>query len=334
MHTFQLRQTIASALADVAEAEPFLNAVSTVSMVFDAMTEQLQLIAEGGAKLPEATAALHAKCAGLARVTAGINPRRFYLGLERLQQALRSLAPPVLADGKLLADVAQGVEEFAAGYDAFLARPSGRTAIPLILMARKLNDRMPLFMNTLGLLHSMNEDTSAPAAGCAELTLLLPAVSSLPGYAQRLMALDALYAETCLLLAVSRAEFPLRIAKLSTGGMWVRVSGESRAVAWMAEFTVAAARFLYRNYSTDAKFAASARTNETIDMVLGLSQRLKDAGFDAGKVAQHVTRAAPAVFKELATLMEGQPSVTVNQAVVSIGDELNKVLLKDHARAV
>jgi len=333
MHSFELRHTIDQVLLDVADAEPLFTAVATLSMVFDAMTEPLLVIAEGGNKLPEATAALHARFAGLSRVTAGINPRRFYQGLERLQQGLARMRSPALPDDKLISELSSGVEEFAAVYDAFLARPSGKTAIPLILQARTLNDRLPVLMNTLAALRSRQADSGTLDERSAEMTLSLPAVSTLPDFARRLLALDTLYNETCVLMGISRSEQPLRISKIESGSLWARVVGDRRAIAWLCEFLQDSASFMYQNYTADAKLAGAGKTIEAIDAVLRLSQRLKDAGLDAARVPQHVARCAPSLFKELGTLIEGQPSITVNQVTVSIGDELNKLLLKGHALA-
>ncbi len=321
MHSYDLRRTIDDVLFDAAQAEPFFHAVGTLAMVFDSMAEPLLMIAEGGNRLTEATTALHTRFSALSRVTAGINPRRFYQALERLQEGLHRLAPPALPDDRLISELSKGVEEFAALYDAFLSRPSGKTAIPLILNARTLHDRLPVLINALAVLRAAHDEAPPPNAQSASLSLVLPAVSTLPDYAQRLLALDALYAETCVLLSVSRVEHPLRVARIESDGLWLHVFGEARAMGWIAEFIQASASFMYQNYATEGKLS---------DAVLNLTQRLKDAGIDSTRAAQHVARSAPVIFKNLGLLIERQPSVTVNHTKVSIGDELNRVLLQGH----
>ncbi|MGR6805089.1 hypothetical protein ACU6VI_02115 [Sphaerotilus natans] len=96
----------------------------------------------------------------------------------------------------------------------------------------------------------------------------------------------------------------------------------------MVTFVEQTASWIYRTYTSEGQLASVPRKIEAIESLLGLTLRLQEAGLDTSDMQDHIEKSAVAISKNLATLLDGQPSVTVNENSISIQTELNKVYLE------
>lgn len=328
MHTFELQRNITRLFAELESFQPFTSALSTLAQSAEAMDQNLPGIAEGGDKLSQSAGKIHTHLAHANRTTSTINHRQFFRALEHFQRSILQFQPSISPRTELISHLNARVEEFAALYDAFLSSQSGKNALPLLLAARSLQTKLQAFLDSLQLFEESVGSYDIPSSSEAPLALWLPAHFELADFARRLLALQSLYSELCMLLSISESDHPLRISKIESGSLWVKVFGESRVIAMMVSFVEQTASWMYRTYTTEGKLASIPRKVETIDSLLGLTKRLKETGLDTSAIESHIEKSAVALSKDLAVLLDGQSSVTVNEQTISVGLELNKLFLE------
>lgn len=327
MHAFELQQNIGRFFAELESVRAFTDAVSVLAQSADALARYLPGLAEGGSKISEAGGQIHNHLLLVQRITSGINHRQFFRALEHFQRSICQLYPSPAQQLELISHLNTRVEEFANLYDGFLSNPSGKNAIPLILSAQSLQPKLQVLIGSLQLFEEFVGGHDIPNSSEAPLALWLPAHLDLAEFARRLVALQLLYSELCMLLSVSESDNPLRISKIESGSLWVKVFGESRVVGLMVSFIQTTASWIYRTYTTEGKIASVPRKVEAVDSLLGLTKRLQEAGIDTSNMQPHIEKSAVAISKELATLLNGQSSITVNEQMISVGTEISKVHL-------
>ena len=328
MHTFELQRNIEHFFAELESFKPFTDAVSALAQSADALDQYLPGLAEGGNKLNDAAAHIHNYLARVPQTTSAINHRQFFRALEHFQRSIIQLQPSPSPRAELISHLNVRIEEFAGLYDAFLSNQSGKHAVPLLLAAQKLQTKLQVLIGSLQLFEEFVGENDIPSSSEAPLALWLPAHLDIADFARRLLALQSIYSELCMLLSVSENDHPLRISKIESGSLWAKVFGESRVVGLMASFIEQTATWIYRTYTSEGKLASVPRKIEAIESLLDLTGRLKEAGLDTSEMQSHIVKSAVAVSKQLAVLLDGQASVMVNDQTISVATEVSKALLE------
>lgn len=328
MHTFELQRSITRFFAELDGFQPFTAALSALAQSAEAMEKFLPGIAEGGEKLNQSATKLHTHFAHAHRTTSSNNHRQFYRALEHFQRSISQLQPSISPRTTLISQLNTEVEAFATLYDAFLSNQSGPNALPLILSAQSLQTKLQVLLDSLQLFEESVGSYNIPSSSEAQLALWLPAHLDLADFARRLLAIQSIYSELCMLLSVSESDYPLRISKIESGSLWAKLFGESRVIGMLASFVEQSALWMYRTYTNEGKLAEIPRKVETIDSLLGLTKRLKEAGIDTSTMESNIEKSAVSVSKDLQVLLDGQASVTVNEKTISVGSELTKIFLE------
>jgi hypothetical protein len=222
----------------------------------------------------------------------------------------------------LVADLRNQVERFSDLYDVFITNGSGVHAVHVIMAAKDLNARTNVFVRTLQMVDELLGDHDVAGMTEDTLTLWLPGHFELGEFAHRLLALDELYSEICMLLSVSESDHPIRISKIESGSLWVKVFGESRVIGLMISSFKACASWGYRNYTTEGKISVIPQKVEAIDELLGLTAKLDASGIDTSQMHEHIRKAALVITKDLSVLLDKQSSVTINDETFSAGADL------------
>jgi hypothetical protein len=276
------------------------------------MESNLSGIAKGGDRLTQSATAIHVHLAHARQTTAAINNRQFFRALEHFQKSIDRLKPSNSNETELIFNLNTKVEEFATIYDEFLANQAGENALPLLLAAKTLHVKIKMFFDSLQMIEESISAYDIPGNFEAPLALLLPAPLNLSEFAHRLLAIQTIYSELCMLLSVSESTHPLRIAKIESGSLWAKVFGESRVIDMMASFVERSASWLYRSYTAEGKIDSIPRKVDAIDSLLGLTERLEKVGINTSNMKEHIEKSAVAISKSLADILDGQSSITVN----------------------
>jgi hypothetical protein len=327
MHTFELQRSIKLFFAQFEMFDPFKTALSELAKSALTMESHLPGLARGGDRLNHNASQIHNYFSQVRQTTAKINQRQFFKALEHFHGAISQLKPTHIPVSTLISSLDAEVEEFAILYDAFLSHQSGENALPLLLAAKLLNAKIETLFNTLQLIESIIGEEYVPSNSESAFSLFLPENLDLLAFSRKLLAIQAIYSELCMLLSVSENTHPLRISKIESGSLWVKLFGEPRAVGMMISFVENTASWIFRSYTTEGKLASVPKKVEAIESVLRLSDMLTKAGIDSSAMKEHIEKSAVAVSKGLAEILEGQSSVTVNEHTISLSSEISKGLL-------
>ncbi len=99
----------------------------------------------------------------------------------------------------------------------------------------------------------------------------------------------------------------------------------------MASFIERSASWAYRNFTTEGKLSGLPRKVDAIDAMLDLTKRLEESDIDVSGMKHNIEKAALTLSKDLATLIDGQPNITVNDEKLSLHDAVNQALLEGRA---
>jgi hypothetical protein len=216
------------------------------------------------------------------------------------------------------------IVNFSDAYDSYTSQPSRQKALKLLLMGHELYIRIQAF---LGLSQSLVEAYSltekSPFEGEGEMLIILPAVETVEEAVICLKCILAIYDEICILAGVSTQNYPLRLCKIDSGSLWVKLFGESRIIGLVCKLIENAAQYAYRNYTNEGRAAAIPKKVETLKEILGLSNSLEEAGIDTSALKQKIEKGSVALVNEFNELIQGQKSIHLNGKEISAKTEID-----------
>ncbi|MBI6914967.1 hypothetical protein N7645_05310 [Pseudomonas juntendi] len=329
MYSFELHRRIRKFFAESEKFRAFLTVVAELAKSAEAMTSSIAQIAAGGAVQNEGAARLNAHLARVHQITsATISQRQFFKGLEHFQAALAQFQFSQPQSPELINSLKQQIEDFSDLYDVFITNGTASNALPVVLAAQELNIKLQTLMQSLQMVDDLVGNHDVAGSAEAPLTIWLPAHFDLKDFGRRLLAVQALYTELCMLLSISESDHPLRISKIESGSLWVKVFGESKVIDLLVSFVKETASWMYRNHTTEGKVSAMPLKVEAIDALLGLSTRLQAAGIDTSSMDAHIQKSAFVIAKDLGVLLDGQATITINDQTISASADFTQALGK------
>lgn len=213
------------------------------------------------------------------------------------------------------------IAEFSENFDTYITRRRTKNAVALVRQAAFLDKRLTDLELSANFTASLLDASESVADDRGSLSVALPLTNSFTDFIERLSAIQSMYEEVCNLLQISQVDSPLQIVKIESGSLWASVAGDEKVLEIIAGFIRSFAGFMYRNLTTEGKIAAIPRKVESIDALIGLRDKLRAAGHETGEIDANLQKAAIQISKDLTTLLDCQPSVTVNAEVISIDQE-------------
>lgn len=319
MLSIELRQSITEFLARSVEYQPLFELVKQIARFYDDSEQYILGHSEGGDKLNQAAAGLQSRFASLHSVTQTIVPRKVYRALEAFKSGVESSFDTVLQDDELLRQLVDGIEAFVAHYDAFLMQQTTSNAAKLMLEASTLNMRLSSVLSAFEFFDSAIRGQQVAPLEETQLSLVLYEADTLPGFFEKLEALQHLYSELCMLLNVSESEHPLRVGKIESGSLWVKVFGDTKVIQLIASLIEATVGYLHRQFTTEGKIGAVPKKLEALDAAIQVSSKLDALGVDTSEMNDHLRKSGVSISKNLATLLEDQPKVSINDRLFAVG---------------
>jgi hypothetical protein len=168
--------------------------------------------------------------------------------------------------------------------------------------------------------------TSPPPSGMEELTVFFPATQTYREVVEKLAAIADLYDEVCNLAGVSAAAFPLRISKIESGSLWLKLFGESKVVALITKLIENGANFTYRNFTQEGRLREIPRNIETIRAELKLLEELEQAGIPTAELRENIEKSSVIISDKINTLLSGSSEITVNDKSFGVRQELERMI--------
>jgi hypothetical protein len=145
-----------------------------------------------------------------------------------------------------------------------------------------------------------------------ELSLFFESNYLYRDFISKVESLQKIYSELCSLLGVSEPDFPLRISKIESGSLWIRVFGEPKVTEFIISLIKDACAYLYRNYTPEGKIEALPRKIEALESMLKLEEKLKDAEIDTNNLKDTIQKSAFILGEELNILIGGEATIDIN----------------------
>lgn len=328
MLSFQLRDEARKLLVAFEEANSFFSMLGAINSSFPKIDSYLVMIGEGGSQTSNAVNDLRSHLSSLRNVVKDINIREFYSSLEGFQQQLENTKKLNLDELSIINLISNRINIFADKYEVFISSYRAQDAAPVITESIYLFSLLNGFKATLLFFESNLEGKNHEIESLEGFSLLLPTSMNLNQFAVKLIAIDEIYNELCSLLNISTSEYPLKISKIESGSLWAKVLGNNRVVGLMVDFLNSSASYVYRNYTNEGKLTAIPRKLDAVNSVLEFKSKLEKEGIDTEEIKEHVSKAAVLIAKELNTLLDGQPEITINNKKHSVGEEIQKRLLE------
>jgi hypothetical protein len=259
--------------------------------------------------------------------------RKFFEAYEGLLYAIDLASELEIKKGSLR-EMKSDLIGFGDCYDQFLVNQSPQLAWTLIRKGYFVHIRLKTVFGALLAVYERLEN-STPQSEISDVdqshfSLSMPFCDNYTGFVLRLVAIKKLYSEICQLLNLSEQDTPLKIFKVESGSLWVKLFGESRAVALLTRFIEESAGFIYRAYTSEGKVSAIPRKIESLDRVIGLRASLIEAGIDISEMDDQIKKSSLVISKELTVLLERQSSVKINGRITSVSDEMLKREIELH----
>jgi hypothetical protein len=267
------------------------------------------------------------------RFLSQLDLKRFFLSVADWESALARCrlnldetdAADIFDDSRKFVDTIQ--QYFAAGADRKSVLYDAAECAENLVRHLRILKAFEMFV-----IDNLSESVSDSNDGQAVLALLMDCEWDLEQLVKKLDALNSVYLELCQLFNVSSKEFPLRIGRVETGSLWIRLFGESRVVTAMVTLLESSVSFLHRNFTREGQILSFPRSLEAISSLLDLERKLADANIETKHMREHIQKSSIVVARDLARLLSGEPKVEVNGKEYSVGTELEKVYIAQSKR--
>jgi hypothetical protein len=303
---------------------PAISLISMLSDVWEMVVERTAGIAEGNSvNFAGYASNVYALISSTQSSISGVSSRKFFESYEEMIEKLRYFSK-LEADSDSLEMLVHGLDGFANLYDEFLSNPIPARAFPLLNQANKSWIQLLAVGGTLHTVRQQLQSSAEYETGSSDqssMSILLPCADNYSAFVSRLVAIGRLYSEICRLLDTAEEDFPLKIIKIESGSLWLKVFGESRVLNLISRFVEEAAGFIYRNYTSEGKISVVPRNVQALDSVIGLRASLREQGVDTREMDQQISGASIHIAKSLNHLLERQGSVTVNGRSMSASSE-------------
>ncbi|CAK8725336.1 hypothetical protein GMJAKD_16210 [Candidatus Electrothrix aarhusensis] len=330
MLSFQLKENAVDLLNIFESSKDFFVILDSITEGCSKADQAIKNILKGKKEEQnQAVIELRSVLINLKNVTQHNSPRKFYSSVELIQQKLQSVLESGQYQSDMVKELYNHIESFTVEFETATSPPyPPQSAVSLSIRATRLSYLLKGFQSAL-LFFVKNIDTNNENENTTELSLLLSSQLSVRRFALNIIAIDEIYNELCSLLQISTSEYPLLINKIESGSLLAKLSGHKEVIGLMVLFITSSAAYMHRNYTDEGRISSIPKDVKVIESVLNLSKELKAAGVDTSELEEQVTKSAMTIAQELNTLLEGQMEIIINKKSVSIGDELQKKLIKD-----
>lgn len=177
-------------------------------------------------------------------------------------------------------------------------------------------------------LHSYKKIPDEVGESDKVLSLLIESEMDLSRFIEKLNALNIIYIELCTLTSIPINENPLKIVRIEAGSMWAEILGYPKIIEMLESMLEGSISYFYRTFTREGKIASIPRKVESVESILELRKKLKAIGVDTTDLDDHLQKASVIIAAETNRLLVGEPKITLNGRVFTIGKELERKYLE------
>ncbi|MBE8965422.1 hypothetical protein IQ277_03915 [Nostocales cyanobacterium LEGE 12452] len=262
-----------------------------------------------------------------AEIKTRIKPKLVFTSLERLRTAFSIFVEELNQEAAYINTIYSQFIELENVYDKFIQDYSYSSTVELVSSGTDLFHSLKNTeeISTIIWINLHNQYEHDDSLG--SLSLLLDSDYTYKDFIKKLETLQKLYSELCFLLHISESDFPLRIMKIESGSLFVKIFGESKVIQLISDLIKETTSFLYRNKTTEGKIESIPRKTEAIESILKLREKLQQAGIKVDVLDESVEKSSILLAEELNCLLAGQPKVELNGEILHVGNYKTQKLL-------
>lgn len=266
-------------------------------------------------------------------------PARLLIMLDNLVTDLEVLEGN---DTDTFSAIRSRIHGFYGEYEKSINNYSWPQTLKLLSSAKNLYDSILVYRDFVRLItEDLESDVDIPEDNKV-VSLFFQSTTEYEEFLRKLVALDHIYSELCLLTNVSKSQYPLGIIKLESGSLWIKLFGESKVMTLLTSLIESAANFLYRNFTDEGKITTIPRSVDAIESVLSLTKKLEAEGIDVSASKDNLQKAAVVISAQLNKLLLKEPSIEVDGKRHSVAEavqdkymlEGQRLLLDDGTKKV
>lgn len=251
------------------------------------------------------------------------SPRFFFNSYENLMEKIERLRK-VEGDINIISGHLISLDDFCEAYNSFLPVQDMNASWNLLASGHEAWLRVSSLLDAFrAISHNfhINFQDYSSGDGWGELELQFFSKDSYLQFSNRIRAISDMYSHFCYFAGISEEDFPLRIGRVETGSLWVKVFGESKVISFMISSIESCASFIYRNYTIEGKVSAIPRGVDALNALIGLREKMKSIGVSDQIIDENIKRSAIYLSRDLNLLLAKQGSLKINEKLLSVGDE-------------
>lgn len=321
MLTYDLERASGRLEAHFADGSPFLAALAGLVDWYAKFEDHFPKVAEGGQDLQAAAGAMHAHLAGTPRVTRNLDIDGFFASAADLHSLLADLLPDVDTTG--VSRLLDELTAFRRLFSTYIAHQSPSNALPLLVAARNLAQRLQAFQADLTGLSALFGAQDGPQGDEAELSVIFDSVQSYRSFWEKLKAIDEIYADLCALLA--EEETPLRISKIESGSEWIKLIGNAAVIGVLSKILYEAGRFVHRNYTREGRVAQTSTELKQLEALRETIATFKKAKIETGEAEALAGEGLQRISENLNLMLGHESRFVVGDQRIRLNDEERRI---------
>jgi len=291
---------------------PFLKVIEQLANWANGAEEIVAKIATapGANEINSAASTLHTYVGRTPKVTREIDVEGFFSSSSQLHELLSTLFPST-EPNRAVDELVNELAALRRLFSVYIAHQSSASALPLLRAATSFNAELKNFQKGLSSLAIQLAPDVERSEDEDELCLAFYSTQTLHSFGEKIKALEDLYELLAKIFRIDIEFYPLRIAKIESGSMWIELIGHAAIAGAIGKILLEAAKFGHRNYTREGLIAGTKASSEQIDAIVATIQKLEAVDVDATEMKEGLRDAATNIALKLNSLMEHESSFVV-----------------------
>ena len=176
-------------------------------------------------------------------------PAKILIMLDNLVDNLQELSSSQGRDLETFSSIKIKIQNFYQVYEESINNYTWPQTLKLFSAAKDLYDSILSYRDFVAFIKEDLESAVDVPQDNKIASFFFQFTTEYEEFLNKLLALDRLYSELCLLANVSKSQYPLRVIKIESGSLWIKLFGESKVITLLTSLIESAAGFFYRNFT-------------------------------------------------------------------------------------
>ncbi|MDZ8033978.1 hypothetical protein [Nostoc sp. DedSLP04] len=264
----------------------------------------------------------------ISEIKSRVKPKVFFLNLERLQEDYISFLKKTNQNSEIESYIRSQFSLLEEAYEGFLNGSDYRSTIHLIICAKTFLNTLSTFTQVNSfIINSLQQNYDFELdETLRSFSLFIDSDYTFKEFIQKLEAIQALYSELCFISDIPEVDFPLRIIKIESGSLWLKIFGETKVIETIISLIKDAKEYGYRNLTKEGKIEAEQQNFKALESALELRKKLQEANIDVEEFDEKIKKSSIVIMNNLNTLLSGENKIELNGELIESDDTTQKLL--------